>query len=138
MKNKKNIVFVEWLDDRGYGIFQHVQADKSLGELILARACIEKGRLLIYEEIITSKHMPKILSRYQHEVKTNKDLIMDIRETISGLSIEELQSLLPSYYQLAIEGRIAELKQQQQFIKPKENEVVKVKRGRKARVKKSN
>ena len=109
MKNRKNVALINWLDDRGYGIFVNIQADGSDGEYILARAIVEDGLVYAFDEIMTSKFKAKCMNRYLHEVVTNKDLIMDIRETLKGLTRKQLRSLLPSYYQLAIEARIKEL-----------------------------
>ena len=106
---RKQVELVKWLDDRGYGIFVDVQADGSDGEYILARIAIQDGNVYEWDEIMTSKFITRLEKRYQHELVTNKNLIMDVRETLQGLSIKELQSLLPSYYQLAIEARIKEL-----------------------------
>ena len=107
---RKQVELVKWLDDRGYGIFVDVQADGSDGEYILARIAIQDGNVYEWDEIMTSKFIPRLEKRYQHELVTNKDLIMDVRKTLHGLTIKQLESLLPSYYQLAIEARIKELK----------------------------
>lgn len=117
---KKQVELIEWLDERGYGLFRYIQVDGSEGEYILARAIIEDGALIVWENIMESSHKPKCVKRWQHELVINKDVIMDIRETLEGLTIQQLESLLPSYYQLAIERRIEELK----------NAVTKTKRSR--------
>ena len=105
----KNVELLEWLDDRGYGLFVNVQVDNTDGEYILARAAVQNGALVMWEELHQSKFKARCMNRYLHELKTNKDLIMDIRETLQGLTRKQLKSLLPSYYQLAIEARIEEL-----------------------------
>ena len=130
MKRRKQIEFIEWLDDKGFGIFIEVQADGSDGEYILARACIDEDELMLWEEIMTTTHMPRIIKAYQHQLETDKSIIMDVRESLQGLSIKQLKSLLPSYYQLAIEARIKELQEK--------NEAAKVKRSRKKPVKTSD
>jgi len=127
MKRRKQIEFIEWLDDKGFGIFIEVQADGSDGEYILARACIDEDELMLWEEIMTTTHMPRIIKAYQHQLETDKSIIMDVRESLQGLSIKQLKSLLPSYYQLAIEARIKELQEK--------NEAAKTKRKGKAGVK---
>ena len=105
----KNVELIHWLDDRGYGLFIEVQADNTDGEYILARAAVQDGALVIWEEMRQSKYKAKCMERYLHEMKTNKEIIMDVRETLEGLTIKQLKSLLPSYYQLVIERRIQEL-----------------------------
>ena len=129
MKRRKQIEFIEWLDDKGFGIFIEVQADGSDGEYILARACIDEDELMLWEEIMTTTHTPRIIKAYQHQLETDKSIIMDIRETLIGLSIAELESLKPSYYQHVINQRIAELENEAK------NETPKVKRSRKKSVK---
>jgi len=133
MKRRKQIEFIEWLDDKGFGIFIEVQADGSDGEYILARACIDEDELMLWEEIMTTTHTPRIIKAYQHQLETDKSIIMDIRETLIGLSIAELESLKPSYYQHVINTRIAELEAE-----VKKNETPKVKRSRKKPVKTSD
>jgi len=130
---KKQVAFEEWLDDKGFGIFVVVQGDGSDGEYILARACIEEGVLYIWEELLQSKHISRLLKRYQHELQTNTEIIMDVRETLLGLSIDELESLKPSYYQFVINERIAELEAEE-----KNNAVTKTKRKRKRVTKTTN
>ena len=130
---KRQVEFIRWLDDKGFGVFIEIQADGSDGEYILARACIDEGELMLYEELLVSKHQQRLDKRWRHEYETNKSIIMDVKETLLGLSIEELESLKPSYYQHVINERIAELEAE-----VKKNETPKVKRSRKKPVKTSD
>ena len=130
---KRQVEFIRWLDDKGFGVFIEIQSDGSDGEYILARACIDEGELMLYEELLVSKHQQRLDKRWRHEYETNKSIIMDVEETLLGLSIEELESLKPSYYQHVINTRIAELEAE-----VKKNETPKVKRSRKKPVKTSD
>jgi len=101
-------------------------------ELSLVRMLTDKdGNVYKYDEYIESKFRYRLITEYEKQLRINKKLIMNIEETLQGLTIPELQSLLPSYYQLAIEARIKELQE-------KENAVAKTKRTAKATTKKRN
>jgi hypothetical protein len=106
----KQVILEEWLDSMGFGIFQEIQGDGSDGEFILARAIVDNGRLIVFEEFGQSKFKYKLDKKYQQQLNTNEDIIMNIEETLKGLTIRELESLKPSYYNLAIDAKIAELK----------------------------
>jgi len=110
---------VEYLQ-HGYAI---VKKEKS-SELTLVRMIIDKnGNVYKYDEILESKFKSKLIVEYGKQLTTNKKLI-NIEESIKNLDIKQLESLLPSYYQPAIEARIEELKE-------KENAITKTNRGAK-------
>ena len=87
------------------------------------------GDVYKYDEYLESKFRYRLIAEYEKQLRTNKKVIMNIEETLKDLTIAELQSLLPSYYQLAIEKRIKELQ---------DNAVTKTKRTTKTTTKKRN
>lgn len=123
LKRNRVVWLSHWLDNRGYGIFQEIQANGEDGEYILARAIIENNQFLAYEEIGQSKFEWKLKKIYENELKQNKEVIMDIMETLKGLTIKQLESLKPSYYNLAIDLKIKELKEKRAL--KEKNKVVK-------------
>lgn len=106
----KKLTDLEWLDNRGFAIVKHLQEDYTEGEFILARIILEDNKIILYEELLSSKFKHRLMKRYQQELNTNTEIVMDIMETLKGLTIKELESLKPSYYNNAIDIRIAELK----------------------------
>ena len=122
----KEVDFVEWLDDIGYGIFKHDGTD----EYILARAAIQDDELVFYEEILQSKQMSRLLKRHKHELATNKDLMStaEVKRALKGLCVKTLLTYKPSYYNLIIDEMIA--------VRKKKDEVTKTKRKRKKGIKK--
>jgi hypothetical protein len=122
------ITDIEWLDEYGFAIARNVQSDGSYGELCLVRLIMEDDEIVHANHFLDSKHLPRLMARYKRELlNPQNEIIMDIRETLKGLGIRQLKSLLPSYYQLAIEARIAELEAN----KRKKNATPKVKRNTK-------
>lgn len=122
-----------WLDDRGFCIGREIQADDSYGEYVLARMMMnDDGSIEESDFIMGSKHEHRLIERYKKELENNKTIIMDIRETLQNLTIPQLESLKPSYYQLAINARIAELKKlEKQQAKPVEEALAQPKKKKK-------
>jgi len=112
----KNLYFIEWLsEDNGYAIFQEFDNRDMPMEYMLVR-CIayynEDDTMTVsnIEELFTSKFINRIKQRFEI-IKKQKGYIMEVEETLKNLTIPQLESLLPSYYQCVIERRIKELKQ---------------------------
>jgi predicted S18 family serine protease len=107
-----NIKVINYLQ-HGYAI---VQKEKS-SELTLVRMKLDKfGNVYEYKEINESKFQHRLLKEYEKELKINKQLIMNVEETIKNLTIPQLEALLPSYYGLVIERRIKELQEKENAI----------------------
>jgi len=129
MQNRKimNMDVIEYLQ-HGYAIIQKEMS----AELTLVRMLIDdSGNVYEYKEIHESKFRHKLMKAYDNELKTNKQLVMNIMETLENLTIPQLESLKPSYYQLAIDLRIKELQE-------KANAVTKTQRSRKTAAKTGN
>ena len=140
-ESERNFAFHDWLNaDNGYAILREYDLNGMPMEYWLVRGMFEKKQdddgyyADNIEYIFSSKHEKKVYDRYI-SLKPNLN-IMDIRESLQNLTIPQLESLLPSYYQLAIERRIAELKALEE--KPKENAVTKTKRKSKKTTTKRN
>lgn len=122
--NMKIITYLQ----HGYAI---VDKENSC-ELTLVRIKVDvHGNVYEYDEIHESKFHHRLMKIYENELKTNKQLIMNIAETLENLSIQQLESLKPSYYNLEIDARIKELQE-------KANAVTKTHRSRKTTTKTGN
>lgn len=112
----KNLYFIEWLsEDNGYAIFQEYDNRDMPMEYMLVRCvlhCNDDDTMTVsnIEELFTSKFINRIKQRFEI-IKKQKGYIMEVEETLKNLTIPQLESLLPSYYQCVIERRIKELKQ---------------------------
>ena len=110
----------------------YIISKPKVSEFILVRMKIDaQGNVYKYIEYDSSKFKYKLMKCYEKELKTNKTLIMKVEETLVNLTIPELKSLLPSYYQLVIQRRIKELQD-------KENAITKTNRVTKTTTKTSN
>jgi len=119
MRNNIQLGFTEWLNkDNGYAVIQEFDMYGNPMEYVLVRGMFEEDGdsfgCINMDEIYKSKHIARIYSRFEKEMKDKKNYISDVRETLLNLTIEQLESLKPSYYQLVIDARIAELKKQQE------------------------
>jgi len=104
----------------GYEVVIKIQANgKELSdEYTLMRFKKDADGVVKYlEEYASSKHMHRVLKEYE-KLKTGN--CMEVEETIKNLTIPQLESLLPSYYQYVIVRRIEELKKLEAKPKPVE------------------
>lgn len=114
MGNNIQLGFTEWLNkDNGYAVIQEFDMYGNPMEYVLVRGAFEEDGDSFtcekMEEIFKSKHIARIYSRFEKEMKDKKNYISDVRETLLNLTIEQLELLKPSYYQLVIDARIKEL-----------------------------
>jgi len=137
MKKNGDLYFEEWVDrDNGYAIFQEVDARGFPMEFVLVRGIFEETDGIMQassiKEIFTSKFKQKLYKAFASE-KQKKGYIMNVEETIKNLTIPQLKSLLPSYYQYVIERRIKELEEKELQAKPVEESLAQpqVKKSRK-------
>jgi hypothetical protein len=121
---------IELLENLQHG-FAIIHKEKSSEKTLVRMMTDKNGNVYKYDEYIESKFRHKLIKEYEKQLKTNKKLIMKVEDTLVNLTIPQLEALLPSYYGLVIERRIAELKE-------KENAVAKTHRGRKKAVKNSD
>jgi hypothetical protein len=122
-----NIVIDKKLE-HGFYIVRKVQKDGTTPERSLARILLNnEGEVINFIEFFSSKFEYKCLNIYEKELKTNKTLVKNFSETLEGLTVTQLQNMLPSYYQDEIKAKIEEL-----------NAVAKVNRSRKGTVKTGN
>lgn len=122
-----NIVVNEKLQ-HGYYIVQKVQNNGTAAEYTLVKMSLTvNGDVKDFNEFFSSKFKPKVMSYYLLHLKDDKTIVKNFSELIKDLTIEELERLLPSYYQPEIMERIEELKR---------NAVTKVKRSTKGTTKK--
>lgn len=122
-----NIVVNEKLQ-HGYYIVQKVQVNGTAAEYTLVKMSLTvNGDVKDFNEFFSSKFKSKVMSYYLLHLKDDKTIVKNFSELIKDLTIEELERLLPSYYQPEIMERIEELKR---------NAVTKVKRSTKGTTKK--
>lgn len=117
MKKNSDLYFEEWVDrNNGYAIFQEIDARGFPMEYILVRGIFEETDGVMQasniQEIFTSKFKQRLYKAFAVE-KQKKGYIMEVEETIKNLTIPQLKSLLPSYYQYVIERRIKELEEKE-------------------------
>jgi len=122
-----NIEVIEYLQ-HGFAI---IHKEKSVENTLVRMMIDSNGNVYKLEEYLESKFRQKLIKEYEKQLRINKKLVMNIMETLQNLTIPQLESLKPSYYQMAIDLRIKELRE-------KENAVTKVKRSRKKAVKNSD
>jgi len=112
---------LNWLDNYGFVIAKMIQEDGSYAESQLLRLAFkEDGTVALCEEYLASKFEYKLRDYYNKLIKNNKKVDMNIMETLNGLTISELKSLKPSYYNLAIDAKIAELQKINKIRKKRE------------------
>ena len=122
-----NIVVNQKLQ-HGYYIVQKVQVNGTAAEYTLVKMSLTvNGDVKDFNEFFSSKFKSKVMSYYLLHLKDDKTIVKNFSELIKDLTIEELERLLPSYYQPEIMERIEELKR---------NEVTKTFRGTKGTTKK--
>jgi len=122
-----NIVVNQKLQ-HGYYIVQKVQVNGTAAEYTLVKMSLTvNGDVKDFNEFFSSKFKSKVMSYYLLHLKDDKTIVKNFSELIKDLTIEELERLLPSYYQPEIMERIEELKR---------NAVTKVKRSTKGTTKK--
>lgn len=117
MGNNIQLGFTEWLNkDNGYAVIQEFDMYGNPMEYVLVRGMFEEDGDSFtcenMEEIYKSKHIARIYSRFEKEMKDKKNYISDVRETLLNLTIEQLESLKPSYYSIPINNRISELERE--------------------------
>ena len=122
-----NIVVNQKLQ-HGYYIVQKVQVNGTAAEYTLVKMSLTvNGDVKDFNEFFSSKFKSKVMSYYLLHLKDDKTIVKNFSELIKDLTIEELERLLPSYYQPEIMERIEELKR---------NAVTKVNRSTKGTTKK--
>lgn len=105
-----NIVVNQKLQ-HGYYIVQKVQVNGTAAEYTLVKMSLTvNGNVKDFNEFFSSKFKSKVMSYYLLHLKDDKTIVKNFSELIKDLTIEELERLLPSYYQPEIMERIEELK----------------------------
>ena len=102
-------IYIEVELQHGYFLIRRITKGIKETQMTLVRMKIGMDGIYLYEAYGESKFKHRLLKEYDKQLKTKKDLIMKIEETIKDLTVEQLQSLLPSYYGLVIQRRITEL-----------------------------
>lgn len=122
-----NIVIDEKLE-HGYYIIRKVDAYGHTPESTLAKIKLNKdSEVQDFSEIFSSKFRYKLLKYYEMVVMNDKRIVKNFTETLEGLTVQQLENMLPSYYQPEIMQKIKEL-----------NAVTKTKRTRKGTTKTGN
>lgn len=121
-------IFIKEKLQHGYYIIQKVQGDGSVNELTLVKMLFGRGGDVIkFDEYFSSKHIQRIMNQYDIALKRDKKIVKNFKETIAKLTKNELEALLPSYYEDDIKERIKEL-----------DEIAKTKRSTKTTTKTGN